>query len=112
MTDGPHTDAQSAIRGLLGFLDRRFTRFHPVVQNTIGIGFLFVVVAYMLHGFIAPTYMRGRVWIRDASGKKSYASRYQLEINDKIVPLSRFGSWEGSNGSYLTVELHAARDTR
>lgn len=82
------------VRMLMSFLDRNLGRFSPGVQNIIGLGILLVFIVYVLNGFVAPTFIRGSLFIREsaAAGKKP-APGYQVVGRDEETLTNQWGRW-------------------
>ena len=59
---------------LLGFLNRNLEKFSRGVQNIIGLIVVVLLAVLMLHAFVAPTYIGGKLYIKESkSQKKGFA---------------------------------------
>jgi hypothetical protein len=81
-------------RGLLGFLDRNLARFSPRVQDTIGIGILLLLIVFVLNGFVAPTFIRGTLYVREAADAgKTQVPGYTLVTRNEDATTNLWGNW-------------------
>ena len=91
---GPVTSRGSLIRPLLGFLDRKFEFFSPKVQDLIGVAIVLVLVIYVLNGFVAPTFVRGQLFVKESSTTgRQYAPGYTVRYKGEETSSNRWGNW-------------------
>ncbi len=82
------------VQPLLDFLARIFPRLSPRVQNAIGLSITGVLVIYILHGFIAPTYVRGQLWVKKtADSDKVHAVGWKVRTSDWDTNTNQNGWW-------------------
>src|SRR5713226_9545171 len=86
--------AGSLIRVLLAFLDKHFAKFSGPVQNTIGIILIVVLAVYILNGFVAPTFVRGTLFLEESpSGGRRQVGGYTVMYKDAGMTTNMWGIW-------------------
>jgi hypothetical protein len=88
----PGLSRAGVIGPLIGFLDRNLLRFSPPVRDTIGIGFLLLIVAYFLNGLIGSTYVRGELWVHRA-GDRVRGEGWQVSSGENQAIVNHSGFW-------------------
>lgn len=82
------------VRMLLGFLDRNLKHFAPWVQNAIGVVVLLVLAIYILNGFVAPTFVRGQLFLKESpTAGKTQVSGYLLQYHNEVMTTNLWGNW-------------------
>jgi|GEM_PF-4365700 len=90
------TDTRFGVIGLfVQFLDNHFATLRPWLQHVIAIVVLILLIVLTMHTLMAPTYVQGRLFIRnDSTSAKSFARNYSLSTADEYqFKTNELGGW-------------------
>jgi hypothetical protein len=86
--------AGTVLQPFIGFLDRNLNRFSRPVRDVIGLGFLGMLVVLVLHGFVAPTYVEGSLWVKPYENEaEEMAKSYILSRGAEEYVVNENGHW-------------------
>jgi hydrophobic W protein len=86
--------ALSIAQSLVGFLDRNLGQFSRPVRDFIGTIILLLLAVVVLHGFVAPTYVEGRLKIQEAPDQlPMLAKGYMLVRGNESFFTNDNGYW-------------------